>query len=92
MKRIFVVAAAALAALTQASCKHTPPANVAADVNGYFITYDELNKIFQQTQQPAERSNEDQVATAKLELLNTMITSRIVLQRAERLGDRKSVV
>jgi peptidyl-prolyl cis-trans isomerase SurA len=89
MKRFFVVFAAALAALTEVSCKHTPPPNVAADVNGYAITYTELDKVFQQTQQtqsPGEQPNEDQIAGAKLELLNTMITSRIVLQRAERLG------
>ncbi|HEV3201839.1 MAG TPA: peptidylprolyl isomerase [Bryobacteraceae bacterium] len=86
MKRSLMVFAAALAALTQGSCKHTPPPNVAADVNGYAITYTELDKVFQQTQQPGEQANEDQIAGAKLELLNTMITSRIVLQRAERLG------
>src|SRR5580704_16770896 len=76
MKRSLMVFAAALAALTQGSCKHTPPPNVAADVNGYAITYTELDKVFQQTQQPGDQSNEDQVAGAKLELLNTMITSR----------------
>jgi peptidyl-prolyl cis-trans isomerase SurA len=86
MKRLFVFLTAALAVLTQVSCKHAPNPNVAADVNGFAITYDELNKVFQQTQQPDERSNEDQIMGAKLELLNTMITSEIVKQRAERLG------
>ena len=86
MNRILVVFAAALAALTQVSCSHAPNPNVAADVNGHAITYAELEKIFQQTQQPDERSNEDQIQSAKLELLNTMITSEIIKQRAERLG------
>ncbi len=86
MNRILVVFAAAFAALTQVSCSHAPNPNVAADVNGHAITYAELEKIFQQTQQPDERSNEDQIQSAKLELLNTMITSEIIKQRAERLG------
>ncbi len=87
MKRFFVVFAAAFAVLTQGSCKHTPPPNVAADVNNIPITYSELDKVFQQNQpQQVDRSNEDQVAAAKLELLNSMITSEIIRQRAERLG------
>lgn len=87
MKRLFVVFAAALAVLTQGSCKHAPSPNVAADVNNIPITYTELDKVFQQNQpQPVDRSNEDQVQAAKLELLNSMITSEIIRQRAERLG------
>jgi len=86
MKRSFLVIAAAFAALTQVSCKKTPPTNVAADVNGRPITYAELDRVFQQSQQPAEKPNEDQVAANRLELLNGMITSEIMLQRAERLG------
>ena len=86
MKPSFAVFVAALAALSFFSCKHTPPANVAADVNGYAITYTELDKVFDQSQQPGDRSNRDQVQGAKLELLNSMITSQIILQRAERLG------
>jgi len=86
MKRLFVVFAAAAAALMLVSCNKTPPPNVAADVNGHAITYDQLDKIFQQNQQSAEKPNEDQAASGRLELLNSMITSEIMLQRAERLG------
>ena len=86
MKRSIVVFAAALAALTEAGCTHAPPPNVAAEVNGHTITNAELDKAFQQNQQPVERSNEDQVMANKLELLNSMITSQIMLLRAERLG------
>lgn len=86
MKRSFVVFAAALAALMQVSCSHTPPPNVAAEVNGHAITFTELDKAFQQSQQATERSNEDQVTANKLELLNSLITSQIMLLRAERLG------
>src|ERR1035437_4500060 len=35
MRRILVVLAAGIAALFLASCKHSPPANVAAEVNGH---------------------------------------------------------
>src|SRR4051812_45735424 len=96
MMRYLVVSAAALAALMQVSCSKTPPPNVAADVNGHAITYEQLDKIFQQNQgAPAagagqqgggEKVNEDQAASGRLELLNSMITSEIMLQRAERLG------
>ena len=69
------------------SCKHTPPANVAAEVNGHAIKNDELDKIYQsQYPQTVERSNEDQVMSNKLEVLNSMITNEIMLQRAEKLG------
>ncbi len=79
-----------LPALTQLSCKHTAPAGVAAEVNGQSITFAELDKTFQtqsQTQnQSGEASNEDSSMTQKLELLNSMITSEIMRQRAEKLG------
>src|SRR5260370_15737881 len=87
MKRILVVLAAGVTALSLASCKHAPPANVAAEVNGHAITNAELDRFFQQqNQQNAEQANEDQLASAKLELLNGMITSEIIRQRPERLG------
>jgi peptidyl-prolyl cis-trans isomerase SurA len=90
MKRHLVSLVAALAALTQFSCKHAAPSGVAAEVNGQAITYAELDKTFQtqtQTQsQPGDGSNEDSVMSQKLELLNSMITSQIMLQRAEKLG------
>src|SRR5580658_7018890 len=89
MKRHLPLLAAALAAaLTQSSCKHTAPSGVAAEVNGQAITFSELEKTFQtQTQsQPAEGSNEDTVMSQKLELLNSLINSEIMPQRAERLG------
>ena len=48
MKRIFVVSRRGCSPpLLPASCKHAPPANVAAEVNGHPITYTELDKIYQ---------------------------------------------
>ena len=88
MKRILVFFAAA-GALTLVSCKHSPPPNVAAEVNGHAITYAELDKLYQtQYQQPgqAPNPNEDQVMSNKLEVLNGMITTEIMMQRAEKLG------
>jgi peptidyl-prolyl cis-trans isomerase SurA len=87
MTRQFVLFSAVAAALSLAACKHTPPANVAAEVNGHAITNAELDKIYQsQYPQTVERSNEDQVMSNKLEVLNSMITNEIMLQRAEKLG------
>src|SRR5436305_4006467 len=87
MKRQFLLFIAVSAALTFVSCKHTPPANVAAEVNGRPIQNDELEKIYQsQYPQTVERSNEDQVMSNKLEVLNSLITNEIMMQRAEKLG------
>ena len=87
MKRKIAVLAAVLAALPQFSCSHKPPANVAAAVNNHAITYAELEKTYQsQFPQPVEGTNEDQVMSQKLELLSSLITNEILLQRAEKLG------
>jgi peptidyl-prolyl cis-trans isomerase SurA len=78
---------AAVGVLTQAACKHTPPANVAAMVNGHAITYTELEKIYQsQYPQQAEAANQDLVMSQKLDLLGNLITNEILLQRAEKFG------
>ena len=90
MKRHILLLAAAAAVLAQFSCKHAAPSGVAAEVNGQAITYAELDKTFQtqtQTQsQPGEGANEDSILSQKLELLNSLITSEIMRQRAEKLG------
>src|SRR5215813_5537942 len=86
MTRKQALLAATLAA-SLAACNRKPPSNVAAVVNGYSITYDELDKVYKtQYPQPVERSNEDQVMVNKLEVLNNMVTSQIMLRRAEQLG------
>ncbi len=86
MKRLFLILAAALAALLLLSCRRAPPPNVAAEVNGRAITFTDLDKAFQTQPQPTEGSNEDQVMATKLEILNSLITSEIMLQQAEKLG------
>jgi len=73
-------------AVVLAACNASPPAGVAAKVNGHAITYAELEKTFQTQPQPSEGSNEDQVMSSKLELLNSLITSEIMQQRAEKAG------
>jgi len=74
-------------ALLQVACKHAPPANVAAVVNGHSITYVELEKTYQ-TQYPQQPQgvNRDLVLSQKLDLLTSLITNEILLQRAEKLG------
>ena len=86
MKRLLVVFAASAAALSLASCKHKPPANVAAEVNGHAITLAELDKAYQSNAQQAEGATEDQIMSQKIDLLSSMITQEIMLQRAEKLG------
>src|SRR5215467_5375802 len=86
MRRFFVFCLTMLA-VAAASCHHSPPANVAAEVNGQPITYTDLDKTYQsQFPQKPEGSNKDQEQTNKLELLNSMITDEILTQRAIRSG------
>ena len=87
MKRLLLLFAAGIAALSFTACRRTPPTNVAAEVNSRAITNAELEKTYKtQYPQPVERSNEDQVNSNKLEVLNGMITSEIMQQRALQLG------
>jgi peptidyl-prolyl cis-trans isomerase SurA len=87
MKRFVVVFAAGVAALSLAACRRTPPANVAAEVNGYAISMAELEKTYQsQYAQQAEGASEDQIMTQKLDVLGSLITNEIMLQRAEKMG------
>jgi peptidyl-prolyl cis-trans isomerase SurA len=86
MVRILLLAALS-GALFLVSCKHAPPANVAATVNNRSITYGELEKTYQsQYPQPVEGSSDDQVMTQKLDVLNSLINAELLLQRAEKLG------
>ena len=74
-------------ALSLAACKHTPPANVAAEVNGHAITNAELEKAYQSNYaQQSEGASEDQIMAQKLDLLGSLINNEIMLQRAEKLG------
>jgi len=88
MKRYLAFLLAALGALSLASCKHAPPANVAAEVNSHAITYTDLEKAYQQSTfaQQNPGANQDLVMSQKLDLLGSLITNEILLQRAEKLG------
>ena len=84
MKTRFGLAALAM---ILAACKSSPPANVAATVNGRPISNAELEKTYRsQFTQNAEGSSEDQTMIQKLEVLRSLIDSEIMLQRAERSG------
>jgi len=70
-----------------ASCSKKPPQNVAAVVDGYNITHDQLDKYYKaQLQGTSEKPDEEQGALMKLNLLRELIDNRIMLQRAERLS------
>src|SRR5437773_6308189 len=69
------------------SCGHTPPANVAAEVDGHAITYAVLEKTYQtQYAQQTEGASQDQVMSQKLDVLSSLITNEIMLRRAEKAG------
>ena len=87
MNRFLLFLAAGAAALSLASCKHSAPANVAAEVNGHAITNAELEKAYQSNYaQQSEGASEDQIMSQKLDLLGSLINNEIMLQRAEKLG------
>ncbi|MEZ5403382.1 MAG: peptidylprolyl isomerase [Bryobacteraceae bacterium] len=85
--RLHPIVFAAAAALVSVSCKTGTPANVAAEVNGRPISFDDLDKQYKlQFQSPSPESSEDQVAIQKLEILRSMVDNEIMLQRAEKLS------
>ncbi len=87
MNRFLLSLAAGAAIFGLSACKHSPPANVAAEVNGHAITYAELDKAYQSNySQQSEGASEDQVMAQKLDLLNSLINNEIMMQRAEKLG------
>jgi peptidyl-prolyl cis-trans isomerase SurA len=87
MTRQFFCIVAALAALLQLSCRNSAPTGIAAIVDGHPITDAELDKVYQsQYPQPVEGATEDLVMTQRLDVLGTLITNEIMLQRAEKLG------
>jgi peptidyl-prolyl cis-trans isomerase SurA len=70
-----------------AACKKSPPANVAATVNGRPITYADVDKLSQEQLAGAqEKPGEEQSAIQKLEILRALIEGEIMFQRAERLS------
>src|SRR5215475_1357894 len=87
MNRILVSLAAGSALLWLAACKRTPPANVAAEVNGHAITNQDLEKAYQSNYaQQSEGASEDQIMSWKLDLVINLINNEIMMQRAESLG------
>jgi peptidyl-prolyl cis-trans isomerase SurA len=87
MKRHHALLAAVAATIALASCKKAPPAGVAAAVNGRPITYEKVEQTYRtQYPQVPEGANADLVQSQKLELLGSLVTNEIMLQRAERLG------
>ena len=69
-----------------AGCKKTPPANVAAAVNGRSITFTDLDKQYgiQFPQSGSPAAADDGVQINKLETLRAMIDQEIMMQRAEK--------
>jgi peptidyl-prolyl cis-trans isomerase SurA len=80
----FVVSGVLAAFLVLPACNKTPPANVAATVNGHAITYADVDRQlkWQFPQQP----DADQVQIQKLGLVHALIDEELLLQRAEKLG------
>jgi peptidyl-prolyl cis-trans isomerase SurA len=69
------------------ACRKSPPANVAATVNGRAITFEELDKQVQlQFPQSADKPSDDQLQIQRLEVLRSLIDNEIMLQRAEKQG------
>lgn len=68
-------------------CSNAADGGVAAVVNGYRITYDELENYYRQ-QMPGQETppSEEQTSMLRLNLLREMIDRQILLQKAESLG------
>jgi peptidyl-prolyl cis-trans isomerase SurA len=87
MRPSFTVLAIAVCGFGLTACQKSPPANVAATVNGRPITYADVDKHFLlQSAGAQERPGEDQVTIQKLEILRALIEQEIMLQRAEKIS------
>ncbi|HWR50467.1 MAG TPA: peptidylprolyl isomerase [Bryobacteraceae bacterium] len=74
-------------ALIFTACKKSPPANVAATVNGSVISHEQVDRIYRSQYDPAQRGGSDDMVTIqRLEIARGLIEREILLQRAERLG------
>jgi peptidyl-prolyl cis-trans isomerase SurA len=77
----------ALALLAASTCKRGAPSNVAAEVNGRPITYEQLEKQYKlQFPNPSPEVSDDQTGIQKLEVLRSMVDNEIMLQRSEKLS------
>ncbi|MGE5488335.1 MAG: peptidylprolyl isomerase [bacterium] len=86
-RTLLLTVAAAAGVLTLASCKKTPPPNVAATVNGSPITFDQVERMYRAQFDSTDRTVTEDLATIqRLEILRGLIERQILLQRAERLG------
>ena len=86
--RLRSVSAALIAGLVLlCGCRGRPDPAVAAEVNGYKITFAELERYLH-TQVPdvADPASEDQAQMLRLTVLRELIDRHVILQRAEKLG------
>lgn len=85
------LAGAALLAGLTAACNAgpgappAPSANAWAVVDGREITADDVDKAFRRVRQPNTRPSDEEVLTAKLDLLNEMITQDLLMAKATAL-------
>jgi len=85
LSRSTLVVSGVLAAfLVLPACKRTPPASVAATVNGHAVTYADVDR--QLKWQFPKQPDADQVQIQKLAVLRALIDEELLLQRAEKLG------
>ena len=78
---------AVLLLLAAAGCQSGSSEGVAAVVNGYKITYAELEQYYQsQVERAQAPSSDDEQKMLRLNLLREVIDRQIMLQRAEKLG------
>ncbi len=82
-----IVAALALVVLTTGACTRVSENGVAAIVNGYQITDEELDRYYQsQVQDQSAPPSEDQARMMRISILSEIIDRQILLHRAEELG------
>jgi peptidyl-prolyl cis-trans isomerase SurA len=84
---VFVLILAALSGACQSQPAAAPPVSpdVWAVVDGREIRRDEIDKAYRRAAQPNQPVSDDEVATAKLNLLEQAITQDILLARANEL-------
>ena len=92
MHRRLCVAAALAVVLLIAACRSTPSstpvtADTLAVVNGRAIMRDNVEKSFRRTSNPAQTLSDEEATTARLGILDELITEEILLSKANELKD-----
>lgn len=82
---LLTILVAACRSTTGPAAKPTPSANAWAVVNGHEISKDEVEKAYRRAAPDGQQPSEEEIYTAKLNLLNDLIVQQLLIEKAQAL-------